>query len=275
LAIRREIGDKSGIATSLSNISMIHEFLGDYEQAMKCSEESLKIKREIGDKMGEAKCLSTIGLTHQHLGSFDRAIRYHKESLTLMKEMGSKDGEATLLHYVGTDYHRLGDQEKALEYLNRALRMAEELDFELIKPDILGALSYVWLKKDDFEKAHQFCERLMEVAASQGHTAELANGRIMKAEILLCESEALNDGTHPLRAGTHADRLRAEFLRTAEHEVKEAQRVAEQLDALPLLAQTHEVLGRVYQEMGREERASDHFSKANLITEKITPWTED
>jgi signal transduction histidine kinase/tetratricopeptide (TPR) repeat protein len=275
LAIRRKIGDKRGMATSLSNIGMVQEFLGGYEEAMKCCEESLKIRREIGDKMGEAWCLSDMGLRHQHLGAFGEAIKCHKESLALMKEMGSKDGEAQMLHYIGTDYHRLGDQEKALRYLNRALRMVEELEYKLIEPDILGALSFAWLKKGNSQKATEFCERSMEAAESQGHTEDLAKGRIMKAEILLWESEALNDGTHPLRGGTHDERLRAELVKDAEDEVKKAQRVAEQLDALPLLAQTHELLGRLYQEMGKKERALDQFSKANAITEKIASRMED
>src|SRR5579871_6424352 len=52
LAIRRELGDKNGIADSLSNLGEMAKEQGDYAAARALYEESLAIRRELGDKYG-------------------------------------------------------------------------------------------------------------------------------------------------------------------------------------------------------------------------------
>src|SRR5207237_4588528 len=52
LAIRRELGDKQGIAASLSNLGNVAAERGDYATAHSLHEEGLAIRRELGDKRG-------------------------------------------------------------------------------------------------------------------------------------------------------------------------------------------------------------------------------
>ncbi|MCB9503718.1 MAG: tetratricopeptide repeat protein [Deferribacteres bacterium] len=57
LAIRQQIGDKSGEGTTLNNISQIYDAKGDYDTALSYLEQSLAIRQQIGDKSGEGTTL--------------------------------------------------------------------------------------------------------------------------------------------------------------------------------------------------------------------------
>src|SRR5205814_3934786 len=57
LAIKRDLGDKKGIASSLGNLSIVAYLQGDYISARTLQEESLVINRELGDKVGIATSL--------------------------------------------------------------------------------------------------------------------------------------------------------------------------------------------------------------------------
>src|SRR5208282_1687155 len=52
LAIRRELGDRSGIAGSLGNLGNVASGQGDYPAARALYEGSLAIRRELGDRIG-------------------------------------------------------------------------------------------------------------------------------------------------------------------------------------------------------------------------------
>ena len=64
LAIRQEIGDRSGEGTTLNNISQIYDARGDYETALSYLKQSLAIQQEIGDASGLCATLFNIGHIH-------------------------------------------------------------------------------------------------------------------------------------------------------------------------------------------------------------------
>ena len=75
LAIKREIGDRQGEATSLNNLGIIAETRGDLAEAERLHRESLAIKREIGDRQGEASSLNNLGIIAETRGDLAEAER--------------------------------------------------------------------------------------------------------------------------------------------------------------------------------------------------------
>ncbi|MGB0733279.1 MAG: tetratricopeptide repeat protein, partial [Pontibacterium sp.] len=57
----QEIGDRSGEGTTLNNISQIHDARGEYDQALSYLTQSLAIRKEIGDTSGLCVTLFNIG----------------------------------------------------------------------------------------------------------------------------------------------------------------------------------------------------------------------
>jgi len=61
LALRRELEDKPGIATSLVNMGFAAMSRGDYSSARAFLLECVSLRRELGDKFGIALALGNLG----------------------------------------------------------------------------------------------------------------------------------------------------------------------------------------------------------------------
>jgi non-specific serine/threonine protein kinase len=90
LAIRRELGDRPGIAASLNNLGYVVRAQGDYAAASALFEQSLAIKRERGDRQGIAHSHQNLGETAHLQGDYALARDRYEESLAISRE--SKDG---------------------------------------------------------------------------------------------------------------------------------------------------------------------------------------
>jgi tetratricopeptide (TPR) repeat protein len=97
LSVRRELGDRRGIAYSLINLGIVAREQGDAARARALQEESLTLFRELDDRRNIAYTLTNLGNLACDQGDFARATLLHQESLALHRELGDKEGIATNL----------------------------------------------------------------------------------------------------------------------------------------------------------------------------------
>jgi len=91
LAIRRELGDRRGIALSLGNLAELANTQGDAVSARAWAVESLAIGRELGDGRQICHALDRLGEVHAALGSVLIAARVWGAAQRLREAMGSAD----------------------------------------------------------------------------------------------------------------------------------------------------------------------------------------
>ena len=72
----------------LNVLGMAAGFTGDPERAEAYFAEALAIRREIGDRGGVARCLGNLGATARYKGRPQTAARYLEESLSIARELG-------------------------------------------------------------------------------------------------------------------------------------------------------------------------------------------
>jgi tetratricopeptide (TPR) repeat protein len=103
LAIRRDLGDIRGIASTLANLGDL-ALNGDRGQAAEYLEESLRMRRSLGDSRGVATVLALLGGIAQSQGDGQRAETLYREGLELAGRVGAgrpfaacRDGLARLL----------------------------------------------------------------------------------------------------------------------------------------------------------------------------------
>ncbi|MBP0024302.1 MAG: tetratricopeptide repeat protein, partial [Roseofilum sp. SID2] len=83
LEIKREIGDRSGIANSFMGLGNAYDSQGDYESAISFHQQSLEIRQQIGDKPGEIRSLQNLSIAHSQLGQYQQASYYNQQLLEL------------------------------------------------------------------------------------------------------------------------------------------------------------------------------------------------
>ncbi|MEG4584099.1 CHAT domain-containing protein [Microcoleus sp. MOSTC5] len=108
-------------ATTLNNIGLAYNDLGEKQKAKEYFNQALPLFRAMGDRAKEASTLTNIGLVYSDLGEKQTALDYYKQALDLRQKAGDRRGEALTLNNTGITYSELGQQQKAEEYFNQAL----------------------------------------------------------------------------------------------------------------------------------------------------------
>lgn len=128
LRIRRELGDRAGIAESLLGVGLVHQVLrNDQEAAMRCFTEALPLAEKHGD-------LLTHSELHRHIGFYyassdlqsDEALHHLKISHELRAELG--DPRLIPGGTVALGLAELADglREQGLAHVRQALRQARD-----------------------------------------------------------------------------------------------------------------------------------------------------
>ena len=99
--IKKELGDKSGIAQSLHQLGMVHYVQGNYSEAVELCQQSLEIKKELGDKSGIAQSLHQLGNVHYLQGNYSEAVELYQQSLEIREKLGERKGIAESLVQLG------------------------------------------------------------------------------------------------------------------------------------------------------------------------------
>ncbi|MEA5466939.1 CHAT domain-containing protein [Leptothoe sp. PORK10 BA2] len=159
LALSRELGDRVGESRALGNIGNIYQFLGDYLQALDYQEQSLALSRELGDRATEAQTLGNIGNIYQFLGDYPQALAYQEQSLALTRELGDRATEANALGNIGNIYQFLGDYPQALAYQEQSLAIKRDLGDRGVEATILGNIGIIYSLLGDYPQALDYLEQ--------------------------------------------------------------------------------------------------------------------
>jgi len=127
LAIRRELGDRGGIALALGSLGVVANERGNYDAARALQEESLAIQRDLGDRASVAMILNNLGEVAYHQGDHVIARARLEESLAIYRELGNPWGISLSMELLGKIASAEGDTEQALTLLRRSLLVRREL----------------------------------------------------------------------------------------------------------------------------------------------------
>jgi tetratricopeptide (TPR) repeat protein len=127
LAIRREMGDRRGIATSLSNCGIVAYEERDYPTARALYEESLAMFRELGDRRGIANSLNNLGEVEHEQCDYPSARALYEESLAIRRELGDRRGIAVSLDSLGNVAYDQGDYSASRVLLEESLAIMRDL----------------------------------------------------------------------------------------------------------------------------------------------------
>ncbi len=127
---------------------------GEYAEAIKYYNKSLKLREEIDDKDGIAKSLCNIGIIYKNQGDIPKALVYYHKSLKIQEQLGNKDGIAAALTNIGIIYRGQEDFTNAMEYYSRSLKIREELNDVRGLGYELNNIGILYVKQKDFENAY-------------------------------------------------------------------------------------------------------------------------
>jgi tetratricopeptide (TPR) repeat protein len=155
LAIRTEIGDRTGQAQTANNLAFSYSLLGLHEQAVATGKEAVELQRLTGRRHGEGLALTNLGLAYLDLGDHDAAIKSLEAALDVVQEVGSSRTEGYVRQYLGRGNLDVGQVEEAADLLEQALAIHTAYEDTTGQAQDLQLLGVARLQADQPEGARQ------------------------------------------------------------------------------------------------------------------------
>ena len=135
LGMYRELDNQQGIADSLSHLALMSFYEGDYEMAQAMDEACLAIWRDLGDQQGIAWALHRLGNVKITQAEFSAARNLFKESLTISSDVGFKYGIASSIEGLASIAAKNGQAECAVLLAGGAFALRQAIGIPLSTPD--------------------------------------------------------------------------------------------------------------------------------------------
>ena len=207
LAIRRQLGDRKGVAASLNNLGLVACDQGEFAAARMLYEESLAIKRELGDRPGIANSLNNLGNVAYDQGDLASSRVLYEESLTIARELGDREAVARLLGNLGNVAMHQHDFASARALHEQGLAIKRELGHRQRIASSLNSLGNLATEQGDLDSARALYQEALVIGRDLGDRLGIASSLEGLAEVIA----ARDDPLRAARIWAAAERLRAEF----------------------------------------------------------------
>ena len=124
------VGQRRRVGLFCNELGLIYAARGEYGAALEWYERSVALKEELGDKAGLATSYNNIGLIHKARGEYGAALEWYERSVALKEELGDKAGLATTLHNMGYVALATKDLSLALTLFTRSRDIYAAIDLE-------------------------------------------------------------------------------------------------------------------------------------------------
>jgi tetratricopeptide (TPR) repeat protein len=127
LELRRAVGDRSGVVSSMIDLGSVHEADGKLEAAHETFTEALKLAKEIGDRQGQAQVLGRIGEVLLALGRPQEAIESLEKAQEILIALVDRLGQAECSRRLAQACLILGERGAGYGHARRSLDLAEAI----------------------------------------------------------------------------------------------------------------------------------------------------
>ena len=141
LALYRLLGEKGGLAASLTSLGALAFAVGDLDRAVALTRESLSIKRELGDERGLMSSRNNLGEMLQAAGDLAEAQALFEENLESDRWLADEWGSGVSLLNLGTLAVDQGEPDRAEGLLLEALRILRRFGDEDAVAECLTSLA--------------------------------------------------------------------------------------------------------------------------------------
>ncbi len=222
--LRRSVGNRRGVATSLRNLANLLAQRGAFEDAGAALDEARALYVELGDRAGLAGLDNERGLLAEERGDYRAALDSFRLALQGWERAGERHGVAEALNNIGFAHYQLGAYDDAQAYWLRAADGYRDLgaDTGVIRTgQNLGLLAIARGRWDEAQRRQsdallhaQRKQMAEEAAVGHRNLAELAiaRGDIATALREAARAEALFRERDDLRGSIDARLLRIEAL---------------------------------------------------------------
>jgi tetratricopeptide (TPR) repeat protein len=187
LEINQRLGQKWGMAASLSQMAQVYSLLGQPDKTLASLNETLKIEQEIGAKKEAGDTLIDLGNFYDERGRHDQALEMFKESLQIQRDSGDENYQALCLSNIGNTYFSIGQYQDALTYFQQALTLREKLKVPAGIAGTVESLAQTTVRLNQYDEAARLFLRALDLYRKAGDGRSAAGGSGKLATLFIYE----------------------------------------------------------------------------------------
>jgi len=156
-------GNENGVAICFEQIGLQYLESGNFKEAHKYIENTLKIYTANKSKYGLSNSHKNLGMIEYSMGNYGLAEKYLNESLKVKNEVGDLLSLPTIYEYLGLCHIGRGEKTEGFNSLKRGLTLAISNNQKKIQLNIYSKLTEVYLSINDPKNAIACQKKQIEI----------------------------------------------------------------------------------------------------------------
>ncbi len=191
LDIYQQVGDTTGVTSSLSNIASVLQEQGQLPESLGMYEKALAIYLKAGDKSSAALTLNDMGAAFERQRNLAESRKAYGRSLDLYRELGDKLNQGIVLNNTAEVLYLEGDLPGARKLNENALALDREVANQVATAEALAGLGRVLSAQNDLAGARKSYAEALKIWTDVGEEEAADNARLALAQL------SLNEGHWP------------------------------------------------------------------------------
>ena len=187
VALRRTLGDRRGVASSLRNLAQLATIQGHFDEAQKQLDEARALFEALGDRNGLSATDNDLGLLAEERGDFAGAQEAFRRVLHNGEQTGDADSVAESLNNIGFADYQLGDYDSAQVFWQQGLGAFTKLQDVNGIVRVQQNLGLLAIARGDWSESRRLLDESLATAERQQMVEEAAVARRNLAELELMQ----------------------------------------------------------------------------------------
>jgi len=157
-------GDNNGMGFSCNNIGMVHYYLKNIKEGLPYLHNGLEYRLKTDDKNAISQSYNNLGIAYNELTEFEKAIEYHTKSLEISTQIDNKIGMAYSYNNLGLVYQNQQKNDKALFNFTKSYDLKNELGNKRGCVISLGNIAGIYNQTKNYSKCLEYGLKSIELS---------------------------------------------------------------------------------------------------------------
>ena len=185
--LRRALGDRRGVASSLRNLAQMSMIRGHFDDAQKQLQEARGLFEALGDPGGLAAVDNEIGLLAEERGRYPEALDAFRRALHGREQLDDRQGMAESLNNIGFAHYQLGAYDSAQVFWKQSLDAFVKVEDGNGVVRVQQNLGLLDTARGHWDSARKLLQTSLASAEAQQMAEEAAVSRRNLAELELAQ----------------------------------------------------------------------------------------
>jgi serine phosphatase RsbU (regulator of sigma subunit) len=189
ISLYKRIGDKEGEGACLTLISYVNMSLGNYDEAFKNNQDSLKLMHDLPASVKKAWTYYNLAILYFETKDYAGAIKGYEQAIIVSEEINFGYGVARGLSFIGTICINQGKFDEARDYISKAIVLYREAGHDIGLSRALNDLGVICRKLGQYKEAETYLKECYELRKAVNHTQGLITTTYELGELLIASKK--------------------------------------------------------------------------------------